>query len=77
MSIATRFIRLISKEVKEKEERLLHLAYDSLRKRVAKALVAIHQKFNAQPSTNRQLDISREDIAQYVNSYRVVDQDAQ
>src|SRR4030095_4441810 len=68
MSIASRFIRLISKEVKEKEERLLHLAYDSLRKRVAKALVAIHQKFNVQQSPNRQLDISREDIAQYVGT---------
>jgi len=35
MNITTKFIKLISKEVKEKEERLLHLAYDSLRKRVA------------------------------------------
>ena len=46
MAIAGKFIRLIANDVKEKEERLLHLAYDSLRKRVAKALVDINAKFN-------------------------------
>ena len=68
MNIASKFIKLISKEIKEKEERLLNLAYDSLRKRVAKALVAIHAKFNAQNPGTAQLDISREDIAQYVGT---------
>lgn len=67
LSIATKFIKLISKDVKEKEDRLLHLAYDSLRKRVAKALVTIHQKFNTDNS-NTSLDISREDIAQFVGT---------
>jgi DNA-binding response OmpR family regulator len=66
MNIATKFIRLISRDVKEKEERLLHLAYDSLRKRVAKGIVAIHQKFNA--GGQQSIDISREDIAQYVGT---------
>lgn len=67
MNIATRFIKLISRDVKEKEERLLRLAYDSLRKRVAKALVDIHQKFN--PNGDQQsIDIPREDIAQYVGT---------
>lgn len=68
MSIASKFIRLISRDVKEKEERLLRLAYDSLRKRVAKALVAIHEKFNPGNSNPANLDISREDIAQYVGT---------
>ena len=66
MNIATKFIRLISRDVKEKEDRLLHLAYDSLRKRVAKGIVAIHQKFNA--GGQQSIDISREDIAQYVGT---------
>jgi CRP-like cAMP-binding protein/CheY-like chemotaxis protein len=68
MNIATKFIKLISRDVKEKEERLLHLAYDSLRKRVAKGLLDIHQKFNAQKSGQQSIDISREDIAQYVGT---------
>ncbi len=67
INIAGKFIKLITHDVKEKEERLLHLAYDSLRKRVAKALVDIHEKFNKE-SGLQQIDISREDIAQYVGT---------
>lgn len=67
MNIATRFIKLISRDVKEKEERLLRLAYDSLRKRVARALVDIQQKFNLN-GDQQAIDIPREDIAQYVGT---------
>jgi len=67
MSIATKFIRLITQNVKEKEDRLLSLAYSSLRKRVAKALVDIHTKFNAGGS-GKLIEISREDIAHYVGT---------
>jgi len=67
LAIATKFIRLVSHNVKEKEERLLHLAYDSLRKRVAKALVDIHQKFSG-GNEQKSIEISREDIAQYVGT---------
>lgn len=68
MGIATRFIKLISRDVMEKEERLLRLAYDSLRKRVAKALIDIHQKFNGGQPAQQAIDIPREDIAQYVGT---------
>jgi CRP-like cAMP-binding protein len=68
MAIAGKFIRLIANDVKEKEERLLHLAYDSLRKRVAKALVDIHHKFNKDKDGANSIDISREDIAQYIGT---------
>jgi len=68
MTIATKFIKLISRDIKEKEERLLHLAYDSLRKRVAKALVDIDQKFNKTKDAQQHIDISREYIAQYVGT---------
>ena len=67
LAFAGKFIRLITHDVKEKEERLLHLAYDSLRKRVAKALVDIHEKFN-KDNGQKHIDISREDIAQYVGT---------
>lgn len=68
LSLATKFIKLIAQDVKEKEERLLHLAYDSLRKRVAKALVDINRKYNKDNSGKNPIDISREDIAQYVGT---------
>jgi CheY-like chemotaxis protein/CRP-like cAMP-binding protein len=62
--VAKKFIQLIAQNVQEKELRLLSLAYGSLRKRVAKALLDIHIKFNSVQA----LDISREDIAQYVGT---------
>jgi CheY-like chemotaxis protein/CRP-like cAMP-binding protein len=67
LSIAAKFIRIITQNVKEKEERLLSLAYSSLRKRVAKALVDIHTKFNT-GGENKLIEISREDIAHYVGT---------
>ncbi|HTF28400.1 MAG TPA: response regulator [Flavitalea sp.] len=68
LTIAARFISLISKDVKQKEERLLNLAYDSLRKRVAKGLLDIHRKFGGDKAVQPALNISREDIAQYVGT---------
>jgi CheY-like chemotaxis protein len=67
IAVATKFIRIITQNVKEKEERLLSLAYSSLRKRVAKALVDIHGKFNS-AGENKPIEISREDIAHYVGT---------
>jgi CRP-like cAMP-binding protein len=68
LSIASRFIKLIAQNVQEKEERLLSLAYGSLRKRVAKALVDVHQKFNKEASDKNPINISRDDLAQYVGT---------
>jgi CheY-like chemotaxis protein/CRP-like cAMP-binding protein len=67
INIAAKFIRIITRNEKEKEERLLNLAYSSLRKRVAKALVDIHSKFNT-AGDRRSIEISREDIAHYVGT---------
>jgi len=67
LSISTKFIHLIAKNVKEKEERLLGLAYSSLRKRIASALVDIAGKFSTGGNA-AVLEISREEIAQYVGT---------
>jgi len=67
ISIASKFIHIITQNVREKEERLLNLAYSSLRKRVAKALVDIVEKFRLKEQTSP-IEISREDIAQYVGT---------
>jgi CheY-like chemotaxis protein len=67
MSVAAKFIHIITQNVKEKEERLLNLAYSSLRKRVAKALVDLNTKYN-EPGNNKPIEISREDIAHYVGT---------
>jgi len=68
LTIASKFIKLITQNVKDKESRLINLAYSSLRKRVAKALVDINAKFQGTDNKSKPLDISREDIAQYVGT---------
>ncbi len=68
IAIAGTFIKIIAQNVKDKEERLMQLAYGSLRKRIAKALLDIYTKFNKEDGPNKQINISREDIAQYVGT---------
>ena len=67
INIATKFIHIITHNVKEKEDRLLNIAYSSLRKRVATALVEIVTKFNPGEQL-MPFEISREEIAQYVGT---------
>ncbi len=67
IAVATKFIHLITQNVKEKEERLLNLAYSSLRKRVAKSLIDLNGKFNSNGGNNP-IEVSREDIAHYVGT---------
>ncbi len=67
INVAAKFIRIITQNVKEKEERLLNLAYSSLRKRVARALVDLHGKYNPN-ADGIIIDISRDDIAHYVGT---------
>lgn len=67
INVAAKFIRIITQNVREKEERLLNLAYSSLRKRVARALADLHSKYNSDGESNP-IEISREDIAHYVGT---------
>lgn len=66
-AIAARFIKIITHNVKAKEERMLNLAYSTLRKRVAAALCDIYNKFQKGNITGS-LDITREDVANYVGT---------
>lgn len=67
INVAAKFIRIITQNIKEKEERLLSLAYSSLRKRVAKALLDLHAKYNTGGGSNP-IEISRDDIAHYIGT---------
>lgn len=61
--VSRRFIQLLAKNISEKESQLLGMAYNSLRKKVAEALMAIHKKYNTAQSVNFSIDISRENLA--------------
>ncbi len=67
-SIARQFIKLLSANLNEKEEQLIHLAYNSLRKRVADGLLLVYDRFRKNEKDNPKLAISREDLAQIVGT---------
>jgi CRP-like cAMP-binding protein/AmiR/NasT family two-component response regulator len=58
-----KFIKMLAKDVSEKEEQLLGLAYNSLRKRVADALMTLHTKYKQEKGEQFSIHISREDLA--------------
>jgi CRP-like cAMP-binding protein len=66
--VSRKFIKLLSSNLAEKEEHLLNLAYNSLRKRVADGLLHINSKFKKSPEDKPKLEMSREDIAQVVGT---------
>jgi DNA-binding response OmpR family regulator len=65
--ISSKFIHIISKNVKAQEDRLINLAYSSLRKRVAIALLDISDKFKIKDQS-MPIEISREELAQFVGT---------
>ncbi len=66
--IAGAFMGLLSGSVQDKEEQMLKLAYFSVRKRVAEALVQVASKFGDGKSDSCTLKISRDDLAALVGT---------
>ncbi len=66
--VAQSFIKMLSRDVTEKEEKLMSLAYNSLRKRIATGLLQVYDKFKKTPTDKPRLEISREDLAQVVGT---------
>lgn len=61
--VTHKFIKLLAKNVTEKENQLLGLAYNSLRKRVADALLTLQNKYQKETQDKFSIHISREDLA--------------
>lgn len=62
-AVMKRFIGILARNISEKEEQLLALAYNSLRKKVADTLVTLHRKYNPQKDSDFLIDMSRENLA--------------
>lgn len=58
--VAREFIKLLANDIREKEEQLLQLAYHSVRKRMAEAMVRLHKQ---QTNSSESFKITREDLA--------------
>jgi CRP-like cAMP-binding protein/CheY-like chemotaxis protein len=61
--VSRRFIRILANNVTEKEDQLLGLAYNSLRKRVADSLITLQKKYSRPNQETFYIHISREDLA--------------
>jgi CRP/FNR family transcriptional regulator, cyclic AMP receptor protein len=61
--VAQKFIQLLAKNISEKENHLLGIAYNSLRKKVADALLMLQEKYQDNDALPFMIDISRESLA--------------
>jgi CRP-like cAMP-binding protein/CheY-like chemotaxis protein len=61
--VSSKFIKIISNNLKEKESQLIKLAYNSVRKRVAEALSTLSRKYKKEDENEFAIHISREDLA--------------
>jgi len=57
------FIQLLAQSVTDRERQLVGIAYNSLRKRVAEALVLLQKKYTKDAEGKFSMHISREDLA--------------
>lgn len=68
-TIASQFIKMLSHNISEKEEMLLNLAYNTVRKRVADALLILEKRYKKEGNTeNFSMAISRDDLAGIVGT---------
>ena len=66
--VASKFIKILSNNLAEKEERLLKLAYNSVRRRVSEALLLLEKQYKKENENVYVLNISREDLANLVGA---------
>lgn len=61
--VSSQLIKMLASNISEKEEQLLQLAYNSVRKRVANALILLHEK-----EGKKDFNILRDDLARIVGT---------
>jgi CRP-like cAMP-binding protein len=66
--ISKKFIKMLSHNLNENEDRLIKLAYNSVRKRVAESLVMLNERQRNTGSSTGAISISREDLSNIVGT---------
>ncbi|MFZ4426686.1 MAG: response regulator [Saprospiraceae bacterium] len=61
--VSSRLIKMLANDITDKEEQLLHLAYNSVRKRVADAVIFLSEK-----EGKNEINILRDDLARIVGT---------
>jgi CRP-like cAMP-binding protein/CheY-like chemotaxis protein len=67
--VSNKFIRMLSNDLKAQEERLVKLAYNSVRKRVADSLMMLYKRYKKSENEDTfKMSVSREDLASMVGT---------
>ena len=66
--VSIRFIKMLTRDMKDKESHLLQLAYSSVRQRVAGSLLRVHQRYAKEKTPELGVLNSREDLASIVGT---------
>lgn len=66
--VSRKFIELLTSNIRENEKQLVKLAYNSVRKRVAEALVKLSDKYKKEDEQKFSMNVSREDLANMVGT---------
>ncbi len=68
VEISRKFIEILTSNLRENEQQLIKLAYNSVRKRVAEALVKLSDKYKKEGDQKFSMNVSREDLANLVGT---------
>lgn len=60
---AARFFRILANNIADKEDKLVNMAYNSLRKKVADALMMLTLKYSAKSEEHFNINLHRDDLA--------------
>ena len=66
--LAYQFLKILSENIFSKEQQLLSMAYDSVRKRIALALVELYHKYKKENEKYFTISIKRDDLASKVGT---------
>jgi len=66
--VSKKFISILSNNVVETQKKLIKIAYDSVRKRAAEALVELYNKYKKDGEAQFTISIGREDLANIVGT---------
>lgn len=70
IDIARQFIKRLTNDIVEKENQLLHMAYDTLRQRVIRTLRDLYYKFKNEDSDEVSIRLTREEISKFIGTAR-------
>ncbi len=66
--VSAKFIKMLSRNLVDKEQELLNLAYNTVRKRVADALLHLQDRYQEKQDSPFKIAISRDDLASMVGT---------